>query len=311
MTTELVTGALGTPHIDGADWGALNAGILGQDDYVLNLWNQFSLTVQTSTKLTLDTGCAVLNGRQVVITAPESIDVTPAANGTYRTDLLCLRYKYDSASGRESASPVLVAGTPVATGQTAADPKINTQSIINQSTTVHDFALWRVQVDAVGATYTTRLFDGGVLSPLSYRQRVSPYPLYIDRSGTSSAGDTLVMDGAYIPTTGTSGIVTLAVNWTNKGTFTSKSWEMTNLGRLYIQRYRTSGDQINFIPEGFELHQMAAENSAWDKQGHSMFVVTGQNGTTNLQWQTTGEWEVAGNMWHHCSMTFGVRNVNI
>lgn len=122
---ELVTGHAGKAHATAEQAAGLNAGILGLDDYVLNVHDKLKITVVSANKVTIGTGELVMQGRHVSQGTPEDLIVTNGSQGQKRNDLIVCRYTKGSQSV-ESAELVVVRGTP--TTGTPTDPALNTTS---------------------------------------------------------------------------------------------------------------------------------------------------------------------------------------
>ena len=122
---ELVTGHAGKAHATAEQAAGLNAGILGLDDYVLNVHDKFKITVVSANKVTIGTGELVMQGRHVSQGTPEDLIVTNGSQGQKRNDLIVCRYTKGSQN-IESAKLVVVRGTP--TTGTPTDPAVNTTS---------------------------------------------------------------------------------------------------------------------------------------------------------------------------------------
>ena len=158
---ELVTGHANKAHATAEQAAGLNAGILGLDDYVLNVHDKFEITVASANKVTIGTGELVMQGRHVSQGTPEDLIVTNGSQGQKRNDLIVCRYTKGSQSG-ESAKLVVVRGTP--TTGTPTDPTLNTTSPVDGGTT-YDMALYRVPLDGITLGDPVPLFN--VLKPMS------------------------------------------------------------------------------------------------------------------------------------------------
>ena len=143
---ELVTGHAGKAHATAEQAAGLNAGILGLDDYVLNVHDKLKITVVSANKVTIGTGELVMQGRHVSQGTPEDLIVTNGSQGQKRNDLIVCRYTKGSQSV-ESAELVVVRGTP--TTGTATDPEV----------TANDLKLWRVPLDGINAGKPVALFE--------------------------------------------------------------------------------------------------------------------------------------------------------
>ena len=158
---ELVTGHAGKAHATAEQAAGLNAGILGLDDYVLDVHDKFKLTVVSANKVTIGTGELVMQGRHVSQGTPEDLIVTNGSQGQKRNDLIVCRYAKGSQSV-ESAKLVVVRGTP--TTGTPTDPAVNTTSPLDGGTT-YDMPLYRIPLDGITIGTPVALFN--VLKPMS------------------------------------------------------------------------------------------------------------------------------------------------
>ena len=158
---ELVTGHAGKAHATAEQAAGLNAGILGLDDYVLNVHDKFEITVVSANKVTIGTGELVMQGRHVSQGTPEDLIVTNGSQGQKRNDLIVCRYAKGSQN-IESAKLVVVRGTP--TTGTPTDPAVNTTSPLDGGTT-YDMPLYRIPLDGITIGTPVALFN--VLKPMS------------------------------------------------------------------------------------------------------------------------------------------------
>ena len=184
---ELVTGHAGKAHATAEQAAGLNAGILGLDDYVLNVHDKFKITVVSANKVTIGTGELVMQGRHVSQGTPEDLIITNGSQGMKRNDLIVCRYT-KGAGLVESAQLLVVKGTP--TTGTPKDPALNTTSPLDGGTT-YDMALYRVPLDGITIGTPVALFN--VLKPMSdVWDSLTPaeYAPYIQCAGhTVTTGD--------------------------------------------------------------------------------------------------------------------------
>lgn len=158
---ELVTGHAGKAHATAEQAAGLNAGILGLDDYVLNVHDKLKITVVSANKVTIGTGELVMQGRHVSQGTPEDLIITNGSQGMKRNDLIVCRYT-KGAGLVESAQLVVVRGTP--TTGTPTDPAVNTTSPLDGGTT-YDMPLYRIPLDGITIGTPVALFN--VLKPMS------------------------------------------------------------------------------------------------------------------------------------------------
>ena len=158
---ELVTGHANKAHATAEQAAGLNAGILGLDDYVLDVHDKLKITVVSANKVTIGTGELVMQGRHVSQGTPEDLIVTNGSQGQKRNDLIVCRYAKGSQN-IESAKLVVVRGTP--TTGTPTDPAVNTTSPLDGGTT-YDMPLYRIPLDGINIGTPVALFN--VLKPMS------------------------------------------------------------------------------------------------------------------------------------------------
>ena len=184
---ELVTGHANKAHATAEQAAGLNAGILGLDDYVLDVHDKLKITVVSANKVTIGTGELVMQGRHVSQGTPEDLIVTNGSQGQKRNDLIVCRYAKGSQN-IESAKLVVVRGTP--TTGTPTDPALNTTSPLDGGTT-YDMPLYRIPLDGITIGTPVALFN--VLKPMSdVWDSLTPaeYAPYIQCAGhTVTTGD--------------------------------------------------------------------------------------------------------------------------
>lgn len=151
---NIVTGYRGTPHISANEAQALNQGIFGTGNYVLNVGNKFAATLESATSVAIQDGEGVIQGVQFRI-APgsvENVSISPGTSGYKRIDYICARYSKNASTGIESVDLVVAEGTPDASTPTA--PTVNTGTILTGGSPV-DFPLWEVDLDGLTPTLSS------------------------------------------------------------------------------------------------------------------------------------------------------------
>ena len=135
MTMNLITGKAGAPHITSSDQGAMQAGLVGNGNYLLQGGDgKFpAVTMQSANKALVPVLNLVIEGRYARVTAAETVTIESGVTGQNRNDLICVKYTRGSANIETIALAVLK-GT--ATSGTAADPTVPSGSILNNSGTV-------------------------------------------------------------------------------------------------------------------------------------------------------------------------------
>ena len=135
MTTTLITGKGGTPHITSGDMGAMQAGIIGNGSYLLQgADGKFpAVTMQDANHALVPVLNLVVEGRYARVTEAEVVVIESGITGRNRNDLVCLKYTRNGQN-IETAAIAVRKGTPN-TG-TAADPTVPSGSIHSASGTV-------------------------------------------------------------------------------------------------------------------------------------------------------------------------------
>ena len=275
---ELVTGHANKAHATAEQAAGLNAGILGLDDYVLNVHDKLKITVVSANKVTIGTGELVMQGRHVSQGTPEDLIVTNGSQGQKRNDLIVCRYAKGSQN-IESAKLVVVRGTP--TTGTPTDPAVNTTSPLDGGTT-YDMPLYRIPLDGITIGTPVPLFN--VLKPMSdvWDSLTQTQRIRFDRSGTTSANDEMHLSGAILPVS--PAIAVISIVWVNKGAFKAQSWKATTLARM-----------VGWKVIGSDVHSPAAESIAYEHLGKNQFAATGSG---EIQYITPGTIDIFANAWH-------------
>ena len=134
MTTTLITGKGGTPHITSGDMGAMQAGVIGNGSYLLQGSDGTfpTVTMQDANHALIPVLNLVVEGRYARVTEAETATIESGVSGRNRNDLVCLKYTRNGQN-IETAAIAVLKGTPN-TG-TAADPTVPSGSIHSASGT--------------------------------------------------------------------------------------------------------------------------------------------------------------------------------
>ena len=119
MTMNLITGKAGAPHITSSDQGAMQAGLVGNGNYLLQGGDgKFpAVTMQSANKALIPVLNLVIEGRYARVTAAETVTIESGVTGRNRNDLICVKYTRDS-NNIETIALAVLKGT--ATSGTAA-----------------------------------------------------------------------------------------------------------------------------------------------------------------------------------------------
>lgn len=120
-------------------------------DFVLETGNKFSINKISDTLFKIYGGTAVIQGHLAALTPAEpiSVSVVSGTYGTYRNDLICLRFQRD-ANGNETISLVYLQGN---TNQNSGvDPSYKKDNINTMGAAARDIPLYRIRVVNTTAT---------------------------------------------------------------------------------------------------------------------------------------------------------------
>lgn len=155
---ELVTGFKGEAHISAENWADLNRGLAGDGSYVLPVGEKFRAELVTNNLLKIYDGCGIFQGRQVVIPAGQSDEITieNGSQGEKRIDIVGVRYVKDESSKIETTESVYVKGTPA-----ESDPVAPTleEGNIRAGDLAATWALYQLELDGLNAVSVTPLFE--------------------------------------------------------------------------------------------------------------------------------------------------------
>lgn len=147
---NFVTAFQDAPHVSAMDDGALNAGIFGEDAYILNIGEKLRAELVSANQVRIFDGGFVMQGRFARIDTSTYVDlaIDNGTPGNKRNDLICVRYEKDSDTGIESANLIVIKGTESASNP--EDPEYNEGNIFDGDLIV-DFPLYRIQLDGITA----------------------------------------------------------------------------------------------------------------------------------------------------------------
>lgn len=156
MALELVTGYWGMEHVTAEQDADLNAGIIGSDNYVLNIGEKMRAEAVSANKVRIFDGVFMAYGRQCILGDGEYEDVT-IENGTpglLRNDMIVVKYKKDEESGKENATFAVLKGE---TGSVAKDPVPNRQDI-RSGAFESEVPMYRVKINGLAIEKIEALF---------------------------------------------------------------------------------------------------------------------------------------------------------
>lgn len=153
---NIITGYEGTPHITAAQDGALNAGIIGDGNYVLPVGSQLAATVITANQIAIADGVLVMNGRAASIEhgVSDYLTISNGSVGMKRIDLIVATYEM-AGDSTESIKLEVIEGTPAAS--TPSPPSYTSGNILNGDI-VAQTPLYQVNIDGVTIDSVDQLF---------------------------------------------------------------------------------------------------------------------------------------------------------
>lgn len=165
---KIITGNTGMKHVTSEDDGTLYASIVGKEDYILDMNENFSHEIIDVNTIRINSGDALLNGRQVRIPrgSYDTVSIDNGQTGYKRIDLIVIRYESNMVI--ENASLVVIKG--IATTGTPITPEYQKESILDGAL-IHDVPLYKVHLDGINLEKVEKLFVERNLSAtnLGYR----------------------------------------------------------------------------------------------------------------------------------------------
>ncbi|MCQ4792452.1 hypothetical protein NE692_03100 [Bifidobacterium adolescentis] len=279
MTTTLITGKGGTPHITSGDMGAMQAGVIGNGSYLLQgADGKFpAVTMQDANHALIPVLNLVVEGRYARVTEAETATIESGVSGRNRNDLVCLKYTRNGQN-IETAAIAVLKGTPN-TG-TAADPTVPSGSIHSASGTVW-IPIARIPIS--GITPGTPVMLIKQLPPMS-KLWDSVTPIHFTKL---TSDPEFTISGCVV-----NGLATVYCRWVNKGTFGNKAWTGVALASMDV---RSGGESFN----------MFVDNSPEDRMQNRFLYVVGNT----VSFRTSYDATIPANTWHAGSVSFPVTTV--
>ena len=155
---EIVTGYRGKPHVSSEKWADLNRGIIGTEEYALDVGRMFESELVSNNLLKIYDGCGVFQGREFSTSAGKSDEITieNGMQGEKRIDLIVARYTKNEDTKIETIEPVLIKGA-----SSASDPVVpkHTEGNIRQGDLIADMPLYEVELNGINVVEVRPLFQ--------------------------------------------------------------------------------------------------------------------------------------------------------
>ena len=157
MSTNLITGYAGKSHITSAGDGAVNAAVLGNGRYVLDIAEKFAYELISNNQITIKSGYAVNQGRKIELAVNdyEELTIDNGLQGVKRCDLIAITYEKNLETGIETAVMNVIKGT---SGDDYLDPEHTVGNILNGDAK-DDFLLYRVKINGLSIESVEKLFE--------------------------------------------------------------------------------------------------------------------------------------------------------
>ena len=279
MTMNLITGKAGAPHITSSDQGAMQAGLVGNGNYLLQGSDgKFpAVTMQSANKALVPVLNLVIEGRYARVTAAETVTIESGVTGRNRNDLICVKYTRGS-NNIETIALAVLKGT--ATSGTAADPTVPSGSILNNSGTVW-IPIARIPISGITAGTPVMLVKQ--LPPMSQLWD-SVTPIHFTKL---TSDPEFTISGFVV-----NGLATVYCRWVNKGQFGKKAWDGVPLASM----------DVNAKLEGFSVFMDSFQGS--QMQNRFLYIA----GST-VYFRTSYDVTVPANTWHVGSVSVPVATV--
>ena len=279
MTTTLITGKGGTPHITSGDMGAMQAGVIGNGSYLLQGSDGTfpAVTMQDANHALIPVLNLVVEGRYARVTEAETATIESGVSGRNRNDLVCLKYTRNGQN-IETAAIAVLKGTPK-TG-TAADPTVPSGSIHSASGTVW-IPIARIPIS--GITPGTPVMLIKQLPPMS-KLWDSVTPIHFTKL---TSDPEFAISGCVV-----NGLATVYCRWVNKGQFGLKAWDSTILASM----------DVRAVMEGFGVFVDSQQGS--QMQNRLLYVVG-----SSVYFRPAYDATIPANTWHAGSVSFPVTTV--
>lgn len=152
---KIITGNTGTKHVTSEDDGTLYASIVGKDDYILDINDNFSHEIIDTNTIRINSGDALLNGRQVRIPkgSYDLVSIDNGQTGYKRIDLIVIRYESNKVI--EKANLVVIKGA--STTGNPITPEYNKESILDGAL-IHDVPLYKVHLNGINLEKVEKVF---------------------------------------------------------------------------------------------------------------------------------------------------------
>ena len=169
---NLIEGERGKLHVTSDDARTKNALMFGTGRKVFNMDHAFEATMPDSNTVRITSGVFYDNGMFIRIDRDRYVEV-PVDNGlpgTYRNDLICIRYERNIQTQLESASIVVKKGE--ASETKAVDPEYSVGDVLDLEVHLDEFPLYRVALDGITPKLEPMFTVEDVMSNISLYEEI-------------------------------------------------------------------------------------------------------------------------------------------
>lgn len=293
MSIHLVTGHAGKAHIKAANHGAYNAAVVGKGQYVLDFGTMFEASVLSANKIRIYDGILLNQGRQIQIdpNTYEEVDIENGAQGYMRNDIIAMRYSKNAETDVESASLVVIKGTPSETNP--IDPECVSGDIINGAV-ISDMPLYKVPLDGLTVGDLEPMFESipsltgldakkqnnvtGAASTITDNNLAKNRVMVTDGNGKAAASNITTTLLGYL--SGATGNIQTQLN----STLTTAQQAFSNAGLAQSTAHTATSTAAT------------AKQTADTLAGYLQFITDMQTKSTILAWATTNKGITVGMM---------------
>lgn len=169
---NLIEGERGKLHVTSDDARTKNALMFGTGRKVFNMDHAFEATMPDSNTVRITSGVFYDNGMFIRIDRDRYVEV-PVDNGlpgTYRNDLICIRYERNIQTQLESAGIVVKKGE--ASETKAVDPAYSVGDVLDLEVHLDEFPLYRVALDGITPKLEPMFTVEDVMSNISLYEEI-------------------------------------------------------------------------------------------------------------------------------------------
>lgn len=161
---NLIEGERGKLHVTSDDARTENVLMFGKGRKVFNIDDSFEASMTDSNTVRITSGVLYDNGMFIRINRDQfaEIKIENGLPGTYRHDLICIRYERNIQTQLESASIVVKKGEASETA--AVDPEHTVGDVLDLEVHLDEFPLYRVALDGMTATLEPLFIAEDVIS---------------------------------------------------------------------------------------------------------------------------------------------------